>query len=85
MNWSTLHEHEKEAVQRPDVGIEAQFSNKKAPKTYRYDSSLSPELAWDENGAQLCGVVAQSSGRTMTFTPSFFNLAKIPASSRQGH
>ncbi|MGO7675012.1 hypothetical protein [Rhizobium leguminosarum] len=51
MNWSTLHKHEKEAVQRPDVGIEAQFSNKKAPKTHRYDSSLSPELAWDENGS----------------------------------
>ena len=33
---------------RPDVGVEAQFSNKKAPKTYRYDSSLAPELSWDE-------------------------------------
>ncbi|MBB5262783.1 hypothetical protein [Rhizobium leguminosarum] len=33
MNWSTLHKHEKEAVHRPDVGIEAQFSNKKSPKT----------------------------------------------------
>lgn len=38
------------AVTRPDVGIEAQFPNNKAPKTYRYDSSLAPELAWDENG-----------------------------------
>ena len=47
---ASVYKHEKEAVQRPDVGIEAQFSNKKAPKTYRYDSSLSPELAWDENG-----------------------------------
>ncbi|GBQ09839.1 site-specific DNA-methyltransferase [Swaminathania salitolerans] len=37
------------AITRPDVGMEAQFSNKKAPKTYRYDSSLAPELAWDEN------------------------------------
>lgn len=37
------------AIMRPDVGMEAQFSNKKTPKTYRYDSSLAPELAWDEN------------------------------------
>jgi len=36
-------------VQRPDVGVEAQFSNKKAPKAYRYDSSLAPELSWDES------------------------------------
>src|SRR5690606_32736042 len=34
----------------PDVGVEAQFSHRKPPKTYRYDSSLAPELAWDENG-----------------------------------
>ena len=36
-------------MQRPDVGVEAQFPNKKIPKTYRYDSSLAPELCWDEN------------------------------------
>jgi adenine-specific DNA-methyltransferase len=36
-------------MQRPDTGVEAQFPNKKAPKTYRYDSSLAPELCWDEN------------------------------------
>lgn len=47
---TSVYKHDKEAVQRPDVGVEAQFSNKKAPKTYRYDSSLAPELAWDENG-----------------------------------
>lgn len=47
---ASVYKHETEAVQRPDVGVEAQFSNKKAPKTYRYDSSLAPELAWDENG-----------------------------------
>ena len=32
---------------RPDVGTQAQFKKKKAPKTYRYDSSLSPALNWD--------------------------------------
>jgi len=47
---ASVYKHETKAVQRPDVGVEAQFSNKKAPKTYRYDSSLAPELAWDENG-----------------------------------
>jgi adenine-specific DNA-methyltransferase len=44
-----VYRHGQETVQRPDVGVEAQFANKKAPKTYRYDSSLAPELAWDES------------------------------------
>jgi adenine-specific DNA-methyltransferase len=46
---SSAYKHSHESVQRPDVGVEAQFSNKKAPKIYRYDSSLAPELCWDEN------------------------------------
>ncbi|MEZ5936093.1 MAG: site-specific DNA-methyltransferase [Alphaproteobacteria bacterium] len=49
-NGSAAYAHADEAVLRPDVGVEAQFSHRKAPKTYRYDSSLAPELAWDENG-----------------------------------
>jgi adenine-specific DNA-methyltransferase len=32
---------------RPEVGTQAQFKKKKPPKTYRYDSSLSPALDWD--------------------------------------
>ncbi len=32
---------------RPEVGTQAQFRKKKAPATYRYDSSLSPALDWD--------------------------------------
>ena len=47
---SSAYKHSQKSVQRPDVGVEAQFPNKKAPKTYRYDSSLAPELCWDENG-----------------------------------
>ena len=43
------YKHAQESVQRPDVGIEAQFTHKKPPRTYRYDSSLAPELAWDES------------------------------------
>lgn len=42
--------HKQESVQRPDVGVEAQFAHHKPPRTYRYDSSLAPELSWDENG-----------------------------------
>lgn len=49
-NETSIYKHGDEAVQRPDVGVEAQFNNKKAPKTYRYDSSLAPELVWDESG-----------------------------------
>lgn len=49
-NGSGAYAHADEAVLRPDVGVEAQFSHRKPPKTYRYDSSLAPELAWDENG-----------------------------------
>ncbi len=41
---------------RPDVGTQAQFSKKKPPKTYRYDSSLSPALDWDgQNPARELG------------------------------
>lgn len=49
-NASSAYQHADEAIQRPDVGVEAQFSHRKPPKTYRYDSSLAPELSWDENG-----------------------------------
>jgi len=62
---TSVYKHGEEAVQRPDVGVEAQFSNKKAPKTYRYDSSLSPELAWDESAERayaewLLGLIASA-------------------------
>ena len=42
-----VYRHDDEALLRPDVGTQAQFKKKKAPKTYRYDSSLSPALDWD--------------------------------------
>jgi adenine-specific DNA-methyltransferase len=62
---ASVYKHGDEAVQRPDVGVEAQFSNKKAPKTYRYDSSLSPELTWDESAERayaewLLGLIASA-------------------------
>lgn len=39
---------------RPDVGTQGQFpkAKRKPPKTYRYDSSLSPALDWDDNPAR---------------------------------
>jgi adenine-specific DNA-methyltransferase len=43
------YRHSQSARQRPDVGVQEQFTQKKAPKTYRYDSSLDPALSWDEN------------------------------------
>src|SRR5438876_2644437 len=38
---------ESDSPMRPEVGTQAQFKKKKAPRTYRYDSSLSPALEWD--------------------------------------
>src|SRR6266851_2968398 len=47
---------EADSPMRPDVGTQAQFKKKKPPKTYRYDSSLSPELNWDgQNSARELG------------------------------
>lgn len=40
------------AAMRPDVGTQAHFRKKKPPQTYRYDSSLAPELQWDANPAR---------------------------------
>jgi adenine-specific DNA-methyltransferase len=46
------YDHKEEHPQRPDIGIEREFKQKKLPVTYRYDSSLSPSLNWDENSAR---------------------------------
>ncbi|MGB5772437.1 MAG: hypothetical protein WBM32_21600, partial [Crocosphaera sp.] len=43
------YNHSEKHPQRPDIGTEAQFKKKKPPVTYRYDSSLAPELSWDDN------------------------------------
>lgn len=62
---TSVYKHAQESVQRPDVGVETQFSNKKTPRTYRYDSSLAPELSWDENPGRdfaewLLGLIADA-------------------------
>jgi adenine-specific DNA-methyltransferase len=50
------YRHEDEALLRPEVGTQAQFRKRKPPKTYRYDSSLSPALDWDgQNHARELG------------------------------
>lgn len=46
---TTSYQHSQSATQRPDVGVQEQFSARKPPKVYRYDSSLDPALSWDEN------------------------------------
>jgi adenine-specific DNA-methyltransferase len=37
---------------KPEVGTQPLFQKKKAPATYRYDSSLSPALDWDTHPAR---------------------------------
>jgi adenine-specific DNA-methyltransferase len=50
------YRHDEEALLRPDIGTQAQFKKRKPPKTYRYDSSLSPALDWDgQNSARELG------------------------------
>ncbi len=50
------YRHDEEALLRSDVGTQAQFKKRKPPKTYRYDSSLSPALDWDgQNPARELG------------------------------
>jgi hypothetical protein len=47
---------EASALLRPEVGTQPQFKKKKPPATYRYDSSLAPELNWDgQNPARELG------------------------------
>lgn len=49
---SSLYEHQQEAIQRPDVGVQEGFRDHKPPRQYHYDSSLSPELCWDETAGR---------------------------------
>lgn len=45
------YRHKEETPARPDVGVQPQFKKRAAPKTWRYDSSLSPALDWDANNS----------------------------------
>src|SRR2546428_8109031 len=44
---------ESESPMRPDVGTQAQVKNAKPPATYRYDSSLDPQLVWSGKAERL--------------------------------
>jgi len=75
VNQTTDYQHTQQATRRPDVGVQDQFTTKKPPKTYRYDSSLDPTLSWDENRDRdlaewLLGLVQRcaTEGETAVFT-----------------
>jgi adenine-specific DNA-methyltransferase len=51
-----VYQHDEQAVLRPDAGTQAQFKERREPKRYRYDDSLSPTLDWDgQNHARELG------------------------------
>ena len=41
--------HPDTAAQRPDIGMEPEFPKRKPAQTYRYDSSIAPEMQWDDS------------------------------------
>ena len=49
------YQHTQQTPMRPEVGTQAQFRKRKAPKTYRYDSSLDPALSWDDSISRAMG------------------------------
>ena len=53
------YRHREETPARPDVGTQPQFKKRATPRTYRYDSSLSPTLDWDD------GNVAREQGEAL--------------------
>ena len=49
---TAIYDHpEAKALIRPEVGAQPLFKKRKAPVTYRYDSSLSPEMEWDSQNS----------------------------------
>lgn len=69
------YKYDTKATSRPDVGVQEQFNARKPPKQYRYDSSLAPELCWDENAERdfaewLLNLVAEAAeeGEASVFT-----------------
>jgi adenine-specific DNA-methyltransferase len=49
----TYNHSEQSHPARPDIGTEKSFKKRKPPVNYRYDSSLSPALEWDNNTSRL--------------------------------
>lgn len=53
---TTSYRHpQSDLVARPEIGAQSHFRKNLPPASYRYDSSLSPELAWDDNPAREYG------------------------------
>jgi len=76
------YRHADEAVLRPEIGTQPQFRSTRVPRTYRYDSSLSPALEWDSlNAAREIGewLIAQIEDAVRLEPPFVF-----PASRRIG-
>ena len=48
------YRHKEESLMRPESGAQDVFpsARRRPPRAWRYDSSLAPELAWDENEAR---------------------------------
>lgn len=46
------YRHKEDAAARPEAGAAPRFRAKKEPARYRYDSSLSPALDWDDQPAR---------------------------------
>ncbi|MCZ7588265.1 MAG: site-specific DNA-methyltransferase [Gaiella sp.] len=70
------YRHDEEALLRPEVGTQAAFRKRKPPKTYRYDSSLSPALDWDgSNHARELGewLIAQIEEASVLEPPFVFD------------
>lgn len=69
--------HSTQAVQRPEVGLQQEFlKERRPPRVYRFDSSLDPQLAWDENRERelaewLLGLIARvaDEGEEAVFGP----------------
>ncbi len=66
-----------QAVQRPEVGLQQEFlKERRPPRVYRFDSSLDPQLSWDENRERelaewLLGLIARvaDEGEEAVFGP----------------
>lgn len=46
------YRHNDAAILRPDIGVEQHFRSDKTPSEYRFDSSLDPQLNWDETSGR---------------------------------
>src|ERR1700730_13459998 len=71
---------------RPEAGQQARFKKRKPKATYRYDSSLAPEMNWEgqnparEHGEWLIGRIEEAAKLKDTDSPFTFTEPKVFAS-----